>query len=761
MKMNKILAAGVAATLAVTSLSAVVSAEKREFDMHITTGSFTYKAYAEGNQDVNVGKMFEYVKDDTIVDKPTYKLYNLVENIVADTNMDGAVDYQDFDAFIPLKITASTGVADLVFDTIGDVTLTITGRGLDNGNLVNIAQEVKLVRLARLDNDFGGAGYGIYALPIYFTDAPGAGFMPEKFVAVDRITVNASGAKDLVIDNLGESDYKYIDENAKNADGSLVKYWPGFYLVDNKVTTDGTDTWTHIDNGKDGADFVDYLTDYYRATGTFGAGVTGQAPADATTLTISLYDGFTANNTVANGIEATTDTFVRTLSNAAADTYDAWGGWKGLALANTAKVTGAALHDAKSKNAATNTAAQSGAQMGDALIAEIRSLFANSIKIRWKLDAGSGVTTDTPAWLPRTDINGDGKLIRNEIWELSTTGDYRSSTLTNTSAGNYAGVDSNTQSYTGGTPVADAFINVNKRDDRGTGPKGFAGLASQIADFFNKEDNGTITFHFTADAGTSSTKWLNGGIPSTEVGLKTVIDGSTASDFALFVNYGSTTGSLQAGTKLDKESGAVVFDITEILNQLNTYTIGTVQDVYYGCTKYANELKNKSGVTIDRGFWVDKVTLAYEESSAVDSNTDEEPEDPTEAEPEDKDEEPAEVDEPTDLDEEPGDEEPTDLDEEPTDLDEEPTDLDDEPAPVDDEPAPVDDEPAPADETPVDNDSQATIDEPADTTPAVDNGTTTPAVVDGADENPGTGVALAVVPAMLAAAAMVISKKRK
>lgn len=112
-------------------------------------------------------------------------------------------------------------------------------------------------------------------------------------------------------------------------------------------------------------------------------------------------------------------------------------------------------------------------------------------------------------------------------------------------------------------------------ENRGTNPKQFAGLASQAADFFNKQTNGTITFKFTTNAGSGSNEWNNGGIPSTQVGIKNFMDGATANDFALFFNY-DQTGSLQAVTELDKEAGTVTFDISDILDDLGGQTMGEI-----------------------------------------------------------------------------------------------------------------------------------------------------------------------------------------
>ena len=244
--------------------------------------------------------------------------------------------------------------------------------------------------------------------------------------------------------------------------------------------------------------------------------------------------------------------------------------------------------------------------------------------------------------------------------------------------------------------------------DNGMGdtPVQFAGLASQVADFFNHQTNGTITFKFTA--GTVVSGWANGGIPSTQIGIKNKLD---ANNFALYVNYMSSTGSLQAATSVNKTEGTVTFDISEILADLGGQTKGVVNDLYYGLNQgipYGDPYN-------DIGLLVEEVTLAYEEAAEEEDIPDEEEvtEEEEAEEEEAEEEEVAEEEEEEEVAEEEEEEEEEVAEEEEEEVD---GDM-------------VDEEPAAEDEA--------------------------------ADENPGTGVALAVVPAIMAAAAVVVSKKRK
>ncbi len=300
----------------------------------------------------------------------------------------------------------------------------------------------------------------------------------------------------------------------------------------------------------------------------------------------------------------------------------------------------------------------------------------------------SSWTQDLYALLRQT-AKDNQTLYRDNIRVLSQTDDYHSS------------------SANGETDIGDQTYDGN---GLGTEKNAFAGLASQVADFFNHKTNGTITFKFTTKAAADN-GWLNGGVPATQIGIKNML---SANNFALYVNYKSSTGSLEATTSVDKASGTVTFDISEILADLGGQTMGVITDLYYGLNQgiyYGWPYEMYDGRAFDgTGLLVEEVTLAYEDDAADEDDViDEEP----------VDEEP--------VDEEPVDEEPADEDVD-VEVDEDPADDEDEDEDTDTDGDMVDDEPAADDEE---------------------------------DTNPGTGVALAVVPAIMAAAAVVVSKKRK
>ena len=606
MKMNKILAAGVAASLAVTSLAAVASAADRTFEMKYTVGKYTYSPSANKNPSEQLDAAIFGMNHYTALDATTG--FGGVAN-VDKFNTDGQtgagnVSYKDFDAYIPVVVDTN---ADFLLKKTHGLKVVIKGYKKNGvtGNFTPITETATLVPYTDdTDTDIN------YVLPLYYGSAPEGYFMPCDFDAIDTVSIVLGDVENVDLDGLNEAQYTKLEEfKSKNTPDTL------------QVTA-----------GADGL------------------------------------------------IATTADNGAEILGNGAANGYVTM---KVKAVSDAAYLVGADVADGEITRGA-NIA-------GVALYDEITKLIGtDGITINWKSKEGS--TYDKEAWLPKTDgIRGqkeDTILNRFEIVELSTTRDYESSTTA--TKGFIQVVDGYNQSFT--------ETDYNK----GTQPQGFAGLASQVADFFNKQLNGTITFHFAAGKTSEGGGWLNGGVPSTEVGLKNAITGATANDFALFVNYGSTTGSLQAVTEVKAEELSVSFDISEILDALNGQTIGTVQDIYYGMVK---------GVTYDEGigFKVDKVVLAYDE-------------DADDGDIVDGDEDEGDVD--VDTDEDEGDVD-TDEDEGDVDVD---TDEDEGDGEVDgdtDEDLPTDEDEA------------------------------------GEDENPGTGVALAVVPAIMAAAAVVVSKKRK
>jgi len=289
-------------------------------------------------------------------------------------------------------------------------------------------------------------------------------------------------------------------------------------------------------------------------------------------------------------------------------------------------------------------------------------------------------TTNNYPFIAKKVSGANNTLLRQDIQLLSYMGAYNATTNGGNTDGN--------QTY--------------DDDGLGTNPNEFAGLSSQVADFFNKQTNGKITFKFTTAAAASGTQWANGGIPSTQVGLKNLLGDATANDFALFFNYQST-GSLQAVAAIDADAGEVEFDISDVLDQLGGQTKGVIENVYFGLAK---------GVKYDdkdvEGLKVEAVTLSYDEDADADTDIDEE--------------------------EDPDDDDNSDVD---VDTDEDPDDDDDD-----------------------DDDTDVTVD-PDDDDDDDNSGDTIIVKPSEPDSNPNTGVALAVVPAAIAAAAVVVSKKRK
>jgi len=388
---------------------------------------------------------------------------------------------------------------------------------------------------------------------------------------------------------------------------------------------------------------------------------------------------------------------------------------------------------------------------GDELLKEIEDIFLKTNGVTYTFS--DKAANPTYAFLPVTTAVGTS-IYRNEVWLLSRTGATNSATAY--FEGGY---------QISGDQVAGTGQTYDDRHD-GTIPNWFGGLASQVADWFNHKDNGKIIFHFGVPASTSSTSdWKYGGVPSTEVGIKNMLSASQANDFALFVNYGSTTGSLQAATVIDATSGSVEFILDDILEALSYQTIGTVQDIYYGLNKGICDYSNTIKVP---GMFVTSIEFQSSENADVEADVEEEDND---VEPEEDTDVVDDIDEEDDIDEddeddfveEDDDDEPEDVDDEEDDYDDEDDFVDD----VDDEDdfVDVDDDEDDYVEPTVD-DEESAPDAEIDDDVAGDTTANTPVVIDNGntkevDANPGTGVGLAVVPAIVAAAALAISKKRK
>ena len=317
------------------------------------------------------------------------------------------------------------------------------------------------------------------------------------------------------------------------------------------------------------------------------------------------------------------------------------------------------------------------------------------------LEISNQSTKDLFAFLEKT--TDDTTIDRSKVKVLSNAAAYRAQTL-----------------YTGGAQQEyDPSTTQSYKDSDGTGtsPFWFGGLASQCADFFNKQTNGKITFQFT-DKAKDASGWKEGGIASTEVGLKNAL---ADTNMGLFVNYESSTGSLLSLGQVDSEALTITFDISDILNDMGGLTKGNINDIYYGMNKglayksddytsiHANVWYGSDDKNHAVGYITEKVILSYEDGADVDAAEEEV------------------VDEPEDV------EEPEDIEE----PEEEPEEEEEPEFTIE----PEEEEP--------ENNGDVDIIEPTNNAKADD------------DANPGTGVALAVIPAIVAAAAVVVSKKRK
>lgn len=175
----------------------------------------------------------------------------------------------------------------------------------------------------------------------------------------------------------------------------------------------------------------------------------------------------------------------------------------------------------------------------------------------------------------------------------------------------------------------------------GKGVKGFEGLASQVAAFFNKQTNGKITFKLTTAPSTIVSDWNNGGIPAYSTGVFTSNVANTDNLIGLFFNY-ETTGSLVSASKISAD-GTIAFDISNVLNDMGGNTLATLKSVYYGLAGGINY-----SVPPVKGIKVESVVLSYESDTedtaetiiaVEDEDEDDESEIPIEAADEDDEEE--------------------------------------------------------------------------------------------------------------------------
>lgn len=280
-------------------------------------------------------------------------------------------------------------------------------------------------------------------------------------------------------------------------------------------------------------------------------------------------------------------------------------------------------------------------------------------------------------FIPMTDLDHDGIIVRNEVQLLS---------------GSMLGT--------------------------GIGEPGFEGLASQVGKFFNKQKNGTITFKVTTAPSTKANVWMNNGIPSSQVGIFNPLTPVNNNIFGLFFNY-DTTGSLVSVANLEAD-GTITFDISQVLSDIGYNSLASIRNIYYGLVGgvgYSDRMV--------KGYKIDKVILSYDNvvdelgEPEVTTTTTEITTTTTTTTTEEEEEEIVVIDENEDVDT---------TDEIPLEEDE---DIDEPDIIVDED----------DDSSDVDNDTDF-IDTDEDT-------------------NPATGVVFAPIPVIIAAAAMILSKKKK
>lgn len=795
MKINKILAAGTAATLAVSSLASVASAAEktRSWGLTYNWGILTANPYIVGNDgraltpvqlDSDRFGQLAVQNNNSVTKGGITEAYDLRDAgaattdratvdangdgvggtcLRADTNADGIINNRyDFDAGIPVYITTNQNVVNWL-SAAGGLKVTINGERRASGNYTPLTRETTLITkigpngsekpISNIRSNGSGlnldwtqvqgthhldetgadptvgaayaygasmqapaAGETLAILPLYYGDAPLNQFMPYEFDAAKTIEITGDGINPVKLETNDQELYfaeadKIAAYNYDFADFRLVGAAANSLCINYEdINRWGKPTlgleiayFFEVPAFSNNADALKVAPEFFRSAYQFTEDA--QAVLDATGAIVS-YDLY--------GEEF----------NDSADTDPNKGG-----AGNIINPLTGPLDPETGLN--TSSPADS-LQVGNMLVEKIADLI-DGITVYWRVEGAE--LGESNAWLPYTDIYlVPGTLYRNEIWELSNTADYQSTNLTTLGAvvSNVSGNDVN-QTYT----VEDYRV--------GTRPLGFAGLASQVADFFNKQLNGKITFTFTDVSGVNGRVWLNGGIPSTEVGLRNVMSGANPDDFALYFNYNSTTGSLETVVDIDVDAGEVTFDISEILDDLGGLTKGSVHDLYYGMTKWTSVWNG------NRGMWVSQVTLSYDDGADVAGDTADDTADDTSDDDTADDDTSDDDDDDDTADDDDDDDDYADDDDTADDDDDDTADDDDDDDVDDDDDASIDD----------DDDDTASIDD--DDAGDDDDNQGEVEIVSGDDDdaNPHTGVALAVVPAIVAAAAIVVSKKRK
>ena len=149
----------------------------------------------------------------------------------------------------------------------------------------------------------------------------------------------------------------------------------------------------------------------------------------------------------------------------------------------------------------------------------------------------------------------------------------------------------------------------------GKGIPGFEGLASQVANFFNKQTNGKITFIVTTAPAEIVSTWNKGGVPAYYTGIFEATAPIAENNLVgLFFNY-DNTGSLVASSKLEAD-GTITFDISQALTDIGGNTLATLENIYYGLVGGINY----DGIPV-KGIKVEQVILSYEDEDGEEVET--------------------------------------------------------------------------------------------------------------------------------------------
>jgi hypothetical protein len=748
MKINKILAAGVAATLAVTSLSAVVSAEAKTqtFDMASSYADLKFS-------DVKIAYLGDntYIEADGGSDTLT-KAYVLAA-VTAGTAPNEAAAY----AAVYTAVQAAAAKAYVGDGTTAGI-VDITGAAIANATTIATANTKVSALMADLktlkdaaatagtdsatSTKTGADAYNaLAALSNQYTKI--ASGLSDLKTVVDAYTVDANvTAGDVAaIDAQITTDLALVNAAITELEAALDKASVALYGED-LITTDGgiVVPATSIQDAQGYTWNIDKVV--LKVKGTRKAA--GAAAADEYVFerTVKSYN---ANGTVATKGDNYYLFFVQDKTNKAGfanlNVYQKITDFDVLVTYSCSTIGTKAEVDARKDRAAT--ALRNATQIKYVNRTDVENLVpsaagydttlnamvvtgsdnmtvnydANLKKLYTTLDASIPSSASISAtqdkyelkpFLPRT--TEDAVIKRDDVYPLSVVGSWYGTT----SIGSWTGASSTLN------PAATAKQTFYDATGLGTVPYRFEGLASQVADFFNKQNNGKIVFKFTTAA--TSDSWKTGGVPATEVGLRNALAGTS---MALFFNYDTSTGSLVSLGVVDSDAATITFDMASVLDDMGGLTKGNLENIFYGLNTGLDY--NAAGLvwhqTDDyayayKGYVVDTVTLEYDDAAATVDAT--------------KDDDAAVV----------------------------VADDDDDVVVADDDDDDVfADDDVIADDDDDDDDDAGIIEDDDDDDTDVNNDVD---YVDGDDDaNPGTGVGLAVIPAIVAAAAAIVSKKRK